>query len=85
MKKTQTGLAMFRLAMCCSCCKSRFYWFNKQKIIEFGCSQLSNLAAQFEDFYKEGIDIQSQKTNEQLDYEIDDEIYDELDKFYGEG
>ena len=46
--------------------------------MEFGCTQLQNLAAQAEVYYHEGIDIQSQKTNEQLDFEIDNEIYDDL-------
>ena len=57
--------------MCCQCCKTRLYWYQKPKIDEFGCRALRDLAAQVEEMYMHGIDIQSQKTNEQLDEEFD--------------
>ena len=72
--------------MCCNCCKARFYWFSKCKINQLGCDKLVNLAAQAEDYYRDGIDIQSQKTNEQLDEDDDKfEIYANLDEIAADG
>lgn len=71
-KKTKVGVPQFRLAMCCNCCKSRMYWFSVSKITEQGSPALQSLAMQVQELYQEGIDIQSQKTNEQLDNEEED-------------
>ena len=32
-KKSMLGVAQFRLAMCCTCCKSRLYWVSQNKIL----------------------------------------------------
>ena len=58
--------------MCCQCCKSKAYWFSKPKILANSCNSLKKLATQIEELNQDGIDIQSQKTNEQLDDEEED-------------
>ena len=65
--------------MCCPCCKTRLYWFSKYKLSEYGCKALRELATQVEEMYLDGIDIQSQKTNEQLDEEDEGEEAQDLD------
>ena len=73
-KRTKQGMQYFKLAMCCQCCKSKSFWFSKTSIENEACDSLKYLANQAEECYMDGIDIQSRKTNEQLD---DDEEYDE--------
>ena len=59
--------------MCCLCCKTRTYWYQKPKIEEYGNQALKDLSIQCEDYHNAGIDIESQKTNEQLDDEEEDQ------------
>jgi len=63
-KKTLTGISQFRLEMYCECCVNRTFWFSMSKLVSLGCSGLQELACQVEELYMEGVDIQSQKTNE---------------------
>jgi hypothetical protein len=63
-KKTKLGVPQFRLTMCCNCCRTRMYWFSVSKILEQGSPALVSLAKQVQELYQEGIDIESQKTNE---------------------
>ena len=65
--------------MCCQCCKSKSFWFSKQVIIDNACPQLIKQASSVEELALDGIDIQSQKTNEQLDDEEDDNMTSDAD------
>ena len=80
-KRTKTGKPLFRLSMCCHCCKSKSFWISKSQIEENGTKALNDLAKQVQEMYQDGIDIQSQKTNEQLDYE---EELEEIGNFLNE-
>ena len=61
--------------MCCQCCKSKSFWYSKPKILANSCNSLKKLATQIEEINQDGIDIQSQKTNEQLDDEEEDKNF----------
>ena len=69
------GISQFKLAMCCQCCKSKSFWYSKPKILANACNSLKKLARQIEELNQDGIDIQSQKTNEQLDDEEEDKNF----------
>ena len=73
-KRTKAKRAMFRLQMCCQCCLNKNIWVNMKIIEQNGTETLKQLAKQVQDLYQDGIDIQSQKTNEYLDQDENQEF-----------
>jgi hypothetical protein len=56
-KRTKSGKPLFRLSMCCHCCKAKTFWISKTQIDENGSKSLKDLAVQVQELYEEGIDI----------------------------
>jgi hypothetical protein len=52
-----TGKPLFRLSMCCTCCKNKRFWISKAQLEENGTRTLNDLASQVQELYFEGIDI----------------------------
>jgi hypothetical protein len=61
-KKTKMGGSMLQLAMHCKCCECRTFWFQRKEIDKNGSYHLQKLADQAEEFFQNGMDIQSENT-----------------------